>query len=100
MKLTNQEIINLLNTLNTIAEKDFPISLTYKIIDNQEKLLSQYQVYEKAKAKVKSDEELMELLEVKCDVGISTIDKNELIESGVSLSPVQLVGLKRLINGW
>ena len=99
MKLSNQEIINILNTINTISNKDFPIITTYKILDNEEKLLKEYQIYEKAKAKVKTEDELKELLLIEKEIEIDLIDKNELVESGVTLSPVQLVGLKRLING-
>ena len=60
MKFTNQEIINTLNALNSIAEKDFPIQMTYKIIDLQEKLMNSYQTYEKAKSKVKNEDELLD----------------------------------------
>lgn len=99
MKLTNQEIINILNILFSISEKDFPITLSYHLIDIQEKLLTAYQVYEKAKAKVKTDEELLKLLEINVDFDFELIDKTELIESGASLSPAQLLGLKKIING-
>lgn len=99
MKLTNQEIVNTLNILYSIADKDFPIALTYQLIDIQEKLMQAYQVYDKARIKAKTDGELIELLEITAEVEIEGIDKEELIASGASLSPAQLVGLRKIING-
>ena len=99
MVLTNQRIIDLLNTIGSIMNKDFPVKLTFQLIDNQEKLIKHYEVYEKAKAKVKTEEELLELLGIETEVDINPIDKNELLESGINLTPAQLVGLKRIIDG-
>ena len=99
MKLTNQEIINMGNTLFSLQDKEMPITLTYKIVNNLELITEAYQVFEKTKQKAKTEEELKELLEIEKEVKLETFDKQELIDAGITLTPVQLVGLKRLING-
>ena len=99
MKLTNQEIINIGNTLFSLQDKEMPITLTYKIVNNLELITEAYQVFEKTKQKAKTEEELKELLEIEKEVKLETFDKQELIDAGITLTPVQLVGLKRLING-
>lgn len=99
MKLTNQEIISTYNALDSLANKELPILLTYKIVNNLDVLLKEYQIFEKARAKAKNNEELKELLEIERELELELLDKQELIEAGVKISPIQLVSLKRLING-
>lgn len=99
MKLTNRRIVDLLNTIGSVINKDFPIKITFQLMENQDKLIKPYETYFKAKEKVKSEEELLELLELETEVDITPIDKEELIQSGINLSPAQLIGLKRIING-
>ena len=100
MILTNQEIINTFGALDSLGNKELPIKLTYKVIDNLDKLIKAYQIYEKALEKAKTVEEKQELLQIKKEIDLVTIDKNELIEANITLTPIQLVGLKRIINGW
>ena len=99
MKLTNQEIVNILNALNPFNDKELPILLTYRVIEIEEKLLNEYNIYEKARGKVKSDEELKELLELEREIELETFNKQELIDAGLKISPSQLVILGRLIDG-
>lgn len=99
MKLTNQEIINAINALNSLQEKELPILITYKVIDNFEKLMQAYNSYFKTLDKAKTDKEIKELLEIEKEIKLEKFSKQELIESGITLTPVQLVGLKRLIDG-
>lgn len=99
MKLTNQEIINTINGLQSIEEKELPILLTYRVIDNLEKLLTVYESYSKTLDKAKTEKEIKELLGVEKEVDIEPINKQELIDANISLSPVQLVSLKRIIDG-
>ena len=99
MNLKNQEIINLINVLDSMAEKEFPVNLTYRILENYDKLLKAYRIYEQAKSKIKTDEELLELLDIETKVDIEPINKQELIDSGVEIAPNQLYELKRIING-
>lgn len=99
MKLTNQEIINMLNALRPINEQGMPILLTYRFIEIEEKLLSEYNIYDKARTKAKSDDELKELLNLEREVELETFNKQELIDAGLQISPSQLVILGRLIDG-
>ena len=99
MLLTNQEIINAYNALDSLSEQELPILLTYKIVDNLENLMKECLVFEKAKNKAKDIEEVKELLKIEKEVKLETFDKQELVDAGIKLSPIQLVGLKRLING-
>lgn len=99
MKLSNQEIINAYNALDTLSNKELPILLTYKIVNNLEKLFQEYSIFDKAKQKAKNIEEVKELLNVELEVELETINKKELIDADIKISPIQLVGLKRLING-
>lgn len=99
MKITNQEIITMFEALDSLGKKELPILMTYKVVDNMDKLLKVYEVYDKARRKAKNDKEIRELLNIEKEVDLEMINKNELIEADVRLSPVQLVGLKRLIDG-
>lgn len=99
MKLTNQEIINTFEALDSLGEKELPILLTYRVVNNLDKLLKVYQVYNKAMQKAKSDEEIQELLDIECEVDLETFTKEELVNAGVTLTPIQLVKLRRLIDG-
>ena len=99
MKLTNQEVINLINGLNEIAEKDLPILMTYKVIGNLDKLMNIYTSFDKARKKAKTDEELFELLNFENEIELETIDKQELIDTGIQITPIQLIGISRMIDG-
>lgn len=99
MKLTNQEIINAYNALDALSDKELPILLTYKIVDILDKLLNEYRIFEKAREKAKNNNEIIELLNIERELDIELLDKQELIDSGIKISPIQLVGLKRIING-
>lgn len=99
MKLTNKEVITLFNALDSLGETELPITITYKVVNNLDKLLHAYQIFDKARLRAKNEEEVNELLEMENEVDLETIDRNELIEAGVKLKPVQLVGIKRVIDG-
>ena len=100
MKLTNQEIINAYNALDALSDKELPILSTYKIVNILDKLLNEYRIFEKAREKAKNNNEIIELLNIERELDIELLDKQELIDSGIKISPIQLVGLKRIINGW
>lgn len=99
MKLTNNEILMSYRALDSLGNKEFPITLTYLIIDNLEKLGKECDIYFKTLKKAKSEKDKQELLQIEKEVDLEKIDKNELIEAGITLTPIQLVGLKRLIDG-
>ena len=99
MKLTNKEVITLFNALDSLGETELPITITYKVVNNLDMLLHAYQIYDKARVKAKNEEEVKELLEIENEINLETINRNELVEAGVKLKPVQLVGIKRVIDG-
>lgn len=99
MKIKNKEIITMFNALDSLGNKDMPITMTYKVVNNIDTLLNAYQIFDKAKGKAKDDKEIEELLEIEKEIDLETFDKQEMVEAGITLTPVQLVGLKRLIHG-
>lgn len=99
MKLTNREIITTFNALDSLGETEMPIAMTYKVVNNIDKLLHAYQVFERARQKAKNEDEINELLEIESEIDIETISRAELFEAGIKLKPVQLVGIKRIIDG-
>lgn len=110
MQLKNGEIIGLIDSINEISEKDLSIELAYKFYDNLSALSDKYQVYAKTlETLVKKEgaedaddpkirEEVLKLLEMKTDVEIDEISKQELIGTGVKLSLSQLARLKPIIG--
>lgn len=99
MKLTNQEIINIIQALDSLGNKELPILITYKIVDNLDRLMSVYEVYDKTRVKAKNDDEIKELLKAEREVELETLTKQDLIDSGITLTPFQLVGFRRIIDG-
>lgn len=99
MKFKNKEIIEIINAINSLAEKDMPITLTYFIINNHKKLIEAYDVYNRARVKAKDQDELMKLLDIEVDVDVELINKQDLIEANLTLTPQQLLSLQRLIYG-
>lgn len=99
MKFKNKEIIETINAINSLADKDMPITITYFFINNHKKLCEVYDIYNEARLKAKDQDELMKLLNLEVDVDVELINKQELIDSNISLTPKQLIDLKRLIYG-
>lgn len=99
MLITNEQIIRTYNALDSLSNKEMPITLTYKVMNNLDRLLEAYRVYEKTLSKTKNDEEVQELLNIEVDVDVELLEKQELIDAGITLTPVHLNGLKRLIYG-
>lgn len=99
MKFTNQEIINALNALDSLSQKELPILLTYQILEIHDYLMELYKVYSKALSKAKNDDEIKELLNIEKEISIPMLNKQDLIDADVTLTPVQLAGIRRLIIG-
>lgn len=105
--MTNQQIIQTINALNAISNKEMPIELTYKVMDNLGRLLGAYEPYtkslEKIKAKYSEGSEMFyseagKLLEIEVELDINYFTKDELLESGISLTPLDLISLQPLIK--
>ena len=45
MKISNRDIINMLNAFDEIAQKDLPVELIFKIYDIHSVLLDKYDAY-------------------------------------------------------
>lgn len=107
MKLTNQQIIKIIDTLNEISEQNMPILLTYQIIEILEELFKVYSPYQKSIEKlehkygVKNElfkKEALLLLNMQKEIDINKLKKKDLVEANISLSPFSLVALKPIIE--
>lgn len=105
MKLKHREIIRLLDTLNELNDKEMPVMLTYKFIENTDALIKVYLPYQKTieKLKDKNDDETFKqeadkLLEVEKEVEITPIINQELIDAELKVTPRQLDALKKIIE--
>lgn len=110
MRLANSEIISLLNSLSDIADKDIPITFTYRLFDIHKTLQDSYSVYwntienimKKHNVNNPDDpiikKEVRELLEMMVEVDLEKIKRNELIESNIDLSLSQLAALSPIIE--
>lgn len=111
MRLSNSEIINLLNSLSNIADKDIPIAFTYRLFDINKALEDSYSVYWKTLENIMKKnnvnnpddpaihEEVKELLEMTTEVNIDKINRPELLETNINLSLSQLAALSPIIEG-
>lgn len=112
MKLSNQEIINLLNAFDGIADKDLPVKMTFDLYSIHSTLMDVYTAYIKSLEKLKTkynveendtdfpegmNRELKELLEIQKELDIPKIKKEELLDSGVELNMIQLQSLLPVI---
>lgn len=105
MEIKNSEVIQAIDVLNELSDKEMPVEITFKVINTLEQLFSFYRPYLKSLEKLKEqfDEgselegEVKKLLDITVEGAIPPFTKNELIESGIELTPSQLVRLKPLI---
>lgn len=99
MKLTNQEIISLLNGLMEIEEKLMPVALAYKINCNNQVLTEKYRVYLKTLQPIKEDKEkVKELLKLETEVDLRLIPLKELEEASLTLTPLTLQNLLPMLT--
>lgn len=111
MKLSNQEVINVLNAFDGIAEKDLPVKMTFDLYSIHSKLMEVYTIYLKALEKLKKKhgveddseipesmlEELKELLGIEKELDLPEIKKEELLDSSIELSLTELQALMPVI---
>lgn len=110
MKLANSEIIGLLDTLGTIADKDIPVNFTYQLFDINQRLQESYAIYWNTLQSImkknevdnpddpKIEKEVRELLDMRVDVSIDMVKREELINSGIALTLQQLTNLSPIIE--
>ena len=87
MKMTNLEIVNNVNALNTFVQKDIPVpyKLSYAISKNLKKLISAVEPFEETRKSIVANESLSEeekvneinsILTEECEVEIHTISES------------------------
>lgn len=111
MRITNNEVIGLLNTLGSVADKDIPVSFTYQLFDIQQKLQDAYQIYWNTLSNIMKKHdvtdpndpkiigEVKELLDMMTEVELVKLKRDELIESDINLTLQQLNNLSPIIEG-
>lgn len=110
MHLTNAEIINMINALNELSDKDIPVEFAFKVFGISGKLSNKFDAYLKTlqsimkKAGVDNPEDpviredVENLLNIVVDFDSEFIDKQELIDSDIKLTLSQLARLDKLIK--
>lgn len=127
IKLTNERIINIINTLGKLNNSQLPIKVAYAISKNVNKIESELKIYntEKAKlmdkycekdeeGKLKADEygnvnikeehredwnrDIKELLSIENEIDIHMIELCDLLNSNYSISPAELTVIDFMIN--
>ena len=110
MQLKNQEIINILNVFEDIAEKDLPVELAFDLHALHSECMQVYQTYVTAlqpqlkEAGVKSIEDLPDktevnrLLQKTVEIHKPKIKRAALIDSGLTFSLAQIYALAPILE--
>ena len=127
LNLSNERIVNTINTLGKLNNTQLPIKVAYAISKNVNKIESELKVYntEKAKlidkyaekdeeGKLKADEygnvtlkeeyiqdwnrDIAELLSIENEIDIHMIQLDDLLNSDYSISPAELAAIDFIIN--
>lgn len=109
MKLTNSEIIQVLNVFDELADKDLPAELGFDLYSIHSKCLEIYSNYIKAlnkkmqkegvesPAELKDQEEVKRLLQRKSDINLPKVKKEQFKDLSLTLS--QIMALSSIIDG-
>lgn len=99
MKLTNQEIIRLLNGLMEIESIEMPVKLAYKLNVNNLALTECYKVYLKTLEPIKeNNQKVEELLNLETQVDIKPVCLNEFDKAGLKITPLTLQNLLPMLK--
>ena len=109
MKMTNQEIVNQINSFGGVAGLPLPVRLTYAIRKNAKKLESEYNDYFEAltalKEKYKDDKEspeytkeLEELLNIEVDIDIHMVPDSIFDAASFDITLQQMTALDFMIE--
>ncbi|HLR35958.1 MAG TPA: hypothetical protein VK071_11615 [Tissierellales bacterium] len=125
MKLTNQELLNSIPTLQELSKEQLPIKISYTISKNIKIIEEELKIYEEERQKlikkhaeldkegkpkvndngnyiIKQEnqldfnKEVLELLNIETDVNICKVDLNAL--DGLKISPLELTSIYFLIE--
>lgn len=100
MELTNKEIIQAIDSLNLLAEKELTVSLSFKIAKTIKVLTGIYEAYLSTLEPIKEDrEKVMALLDIKNNIEITPFSMEEIEQACQTLTPQQAFGLEVLIDG-
>ena len=109
MKLTNQEIINHLNSIPALAGVEFPVKITYALKKNHRKLVTEYKDYEaqlddlrEKYPKLNEDENfniaVTELLAIENEIDIFMLDESIFETGDFNITPSQIEILEFMIE--
>lgn len=127
MKLSNEKILNTINTLGSLNNAQLPIKVAYAISKNINKIESELKAYNTEKAKLidkyaEKDEEgklkadgygnvnikeehredwnrdISELLSIENEMDIHMIQLDDLLNSNYNISPAELSAIDFMIN--
>lgn len=109
MKLTNQEIINHLNSIPALAGVEFPVKITYALKKNHRKLVTEYKDYEaqlddlrEKYPKLDEDEDfnkaVKELLAIENEIDIFMLDESIFETGDFNVTATQLEILEFMIE--
>ncbi|MCD2348480.1 DUF1617 family protein [Clostridium guangxiense] len=123
MKITNREILESINTLKVVAQKQMPVKVSYAIAKNISKIDAELKIYEKERKKLIDkyaekdkdnkiisnkegqikfkdqtawDKDIEELLSIETDIEIHKF-KFDLL-NGVQMSPAELQAIDYMIE--
>lgn len=108
MKITNREIINALDAMSLLKDRELPVELAFKVFDNHKKLMEAYEPYIKTMNKTQEQykdnndkflEEANKLINIEREIEVKKFTREELLNSEVKLTPAELAGLEVLIDG-
>lgn len=105
MKLTNEQIVILINSISNIKDVDMPISESFKFTKDFQKLNDCYTAYETElkkitddEGKVKDKDKLIELLNLETEVDLETISIEKLEQANVNLSIATINALSPILE--
>ena len=117
MKLTlsNERIVNTINTLGELSNAKLPVKVAYAITKNINKINVELEAYNKEKAKLinkygERDEkgklnvnengiiDIKELLSIENEIDIHMIQLDDLLNSDYNISPSELMTIDFMIN--
>lgn len=109
MKLTNQKIINHLNSIPALAGVEFPVKITYALKKNHRKLVTEYKDYEaqlddlrEKYPKLNEDENfniaVKELLAIENEIDIFMLDESIFETGDFNITPSQIEILEFMIE--
>lgn len=99
MILKNSEIIQAIDALNELKDKEMPVELAYKVIEMNETLMEKYTIYLKTLETLKTDKEKMELFNLKTEIIVTPFFMSEFKDAEIKLTPMQAFGLKAVTDG-